>query len=84
MRKGSIPTEGVDDMHFGFGGFGMILFWIAFVAVILILIRVFVNGTSGRKEYRSKTPLDILKERYAAGEISRDQFEEKKRDLAEH
>lgn len=72
-------------MHFGFGGFGgfgMIFFWVALIAVIVILIKVLTDSARNR-DSRAKTALDTLKNRYAAGEITRVEFEEKKRDLAE-
>lgn len=69
-------------MHFGFGGFGMILFWVAAIAVIVILVKV-LSDSSRNRESKAKNPLDTLKNRYATGEITRDEFEEKKRDLAE-
>ena len=40
---------------------------------------VFSTGTSGSSSGRR--PLDILKERYARGEITRDQYEQMRRDL---
>jgi putative membrane protein len=36
---------------------------------------------SPRGEPREKTPLEILQERYARGEIGRDEYEQRKRDL---
>ena len=76
-------------MHYGLGGFGgfgsfgglgMILFWIALVAVVIIVLKMF-SGKSENKESNSGTPMDVLKRRYASGEIGRDEFEQKKRDL---
>ncbi len=67
-------------MHFGFGGIGMILFWVAVIAVIIVLAKLLIDSTRNR-DTRSKTPLQILEDRYAAGEIGRDEFEEKKQDL---
>lgn len=67
-------------MHYGFGGYGMIIVWIVIIAVIAILIKGFWGSTRSG-ESRSSTPLEILKKRYANGEISKAEFEEKKRDL---
>jgi putative membrane protein len=72
---------------YGFGGFGMglgmLLFWGLIIAAIVLLVRGF-GGKSGSDEprLREKTPLDILGERYARGEIGKAEFEEKRRDLA--
>ena len=67
----------------GFGmGFGMILFWIAIAAVVVLIIKGLSNNSTREDERsRQETPLDILKRRYAAGEIPRDEFESKKHDL---
>lgn len=69
-------------MHFGFGGFGMILFWVAIVAVIVVLVRLLTDSSRNRED-SSKIPLQIIEDRYAAGEIGREEFEEKKQDLAQ-
>ena len=63
----------------GFGmGFGMLIFWGLLIAVIAVLFR----GTcrTGNPEPK-KSALDILEERYARGEIGREEFEQKKHDL---
>ncbi|MDX9857611.1 MAG: SHOCT domain-containing protein [candidate division Zixibacteria bacterium] len=69
-------------MHFGFGGFGMILVWVATIAVVVVVVKLLSNSTRNR-DTKSKTPLQFLEHRYASGEITRDEFEEKKRDLAQ-
>ncbi|MEN8171163.1 MAG: SHOCT domain-containing protein [Pseudomonadota bacterium] len=62
----------------GFGGGFMWLFWIILIVVIVILVRS-ASGSSGEK--RVRTALEILEERYARGEIEKEEFEQKRRDL---
>ena len=71
------------------GGFGwmwlMPIFWIVFIGLIIWAIVAFVRGSSGsRGQDASKmdSALEVLKKRYARGEISKEEFEEKKKDLA--
>lgn len=59
------------------------IFWIVIVVIISWLIFSVSNrskGTAGESQPKD-TPLDILKKRYAKGEIDKNEFEEKKRDL---
>jgi putative membrane protein len=70
----------------GMGWFGMIfmfVFWILVVVGLVLLIKWLIQTTSGGKTDRSKGPkaLDILKERYARGEISKEEFDTIKQDL---
>ena len=59
------------------------IFRLVFVGLIVWLI---VNAVNNNKHpqnfpYKSETALDILKKRYAKGEISKEQFEQMKRDI---
>lgn len=70
-----------------FGGFGMLLFWGAIIVLFVLLARNFTGGArtqspSGTQQ-SSATPLDILKERYAKGEISKEEYEQCKKTLTE-
>ncbi len=63
-------------------GFGMLLFWGLAIAAIVLVIKVLSGPRSSHLyDQAEKTALDILRERYARGEIDRDEFEQKKRDL---
>ena len=66
-----------------FGPVGMILFWALIVLLIILLIRGLRSGKWIGREAGTPTesPLDILKKRYARGEINKDEYLEKKKDL---
>ncbi len=54
---------------------------LASVALVVVFILRNRGGAVSASLPTSETPLDILKARYARGEISREQFDEMKRDL---
>lgn len=68
----------------GFGGIGMLLFWGLVIIGVVLLARRFGAGPSSSSAAvpTGKTPLDILGERYAKGEIDKDEYEQKRRDLS--
>lgn len=59
------------------GFFGMFFFWVVFVGVVALVIKSLTKNQES-----NKTALDILKERYAKGEINKAEFDKKKKDLA--
>ena len=61
-----------------FGGISMMLLWIG--VVILVIWGVMKIARSNGRETKSDA-LDIAKERYAKGEISKEEFEQIKKDL---
>ena len=79
------PWEwGWHPMHpiWGMWGLGMLLvmltFWVLVLAAVVAGIRWLAH--QGR-EPRSDTALEILRQRYARGEINKDEFDAKRRDL---
>ncbi len=63
----------------GFGWVFMVLFW-----ALVILGIVYIVQTISRRAGQSRpeeAPLDILKKRYAKGEITKEEFERMKDDL---
>jgi len=65
------------DGHFMGGG----LVWIFWILIFLVLVWLF--NFSYRKTGDKKSAREILEERYARGEISQEEFEEKRRVLNE-
>jgi putative membrane protein len=68
-----------------FGSVLMIVFIGAVVAVVAFLVRWHGGPGRGMAPYPppGRTPLDILKERFAHGEIDEEEFEERRRVLGE-
>lgn len=88
MWGGWSSPPGVDSVNtmmnfgYGFGFFGwlfMLLWWILVIAVVVALVKWLVNQFRGGSSGNSA--VDILKERYARGEIDKKEFEERKRDI---
>lgn len=69
---------GGDGWGWGMGGIFMLLFWVV-VIVAVVLVARWAGGNNAVP--RTSTPLEILKERYARGEIDKKEFDKKKRDL---
>ena len=67
--------------HFFGGPFGMIIGFIFWALVIYAIFRLISNLTNRVTTGKEETPLEILKRRYAAGEINEDEFERKKKNL---
>lgn len=56
------------------------LFLVAVIAAILVAVR-WLARDRGEANPRSETALGILQKRYARGEIGREEFEQKRRDI---
>lgn len=64
-----------------FGGFHFIAFWLLIILAIAALIKWLSGGSFEGPAASSKSALGILKERYARGEISREDYERMRMDL---
>jgi len=64
-----------------FGPMMMILFVALVALAVVIVVRSLGSGDRGSPAVPERTPLDILKERFARGEIDKEEFEERRRVL---
>jgi len=73
-------------MGWGYGmGFGMLIWWALVIGGLVLAfygLSSLSKGKPTKKEMtRNAEPLDILKERFAKGEISEEEYEQKKQFL---
>lgn len=61
------------------GAVHMLLFWIVLILVIAALAKWIFGKTA--EPPHGQTALEILKERYARGEIGKEEFDQKKSDI---
>ena len=59
----------------------MWVFWIVLTVVVVLLVRAFGSGGSAAPSAPRESPLDILKARYAHGEIDDEEFQRCRREL---
>ena len=73
----------MDGYGYGMMGGGYwilgLIFWILVLIGLVLLIKYLWEGGAVKREQESA--LEILKKRYAKGEIGKEEFEEKKKDL---
>jgi putative membrane protein len=85
QRYGGWHSGMMDGWGMGwFGGIFMILFWILVIVGLVFLIKWLVQSTRqtpGGRSSSTSNALHILEERYARGEIDKQEFQEKKKDL---
>jgi len=63
-------------------GWGGGLMALVGIAIIVLVIWAVVKVTNHHTSSSTRTPLDIARERYAKGEITKEQFEQIKKDLS--
>jgi len=66
-----------------FGGGGMWFFWIILFVVLVWIVKSATGSSAGNKSISEDSPLDILKKRYARGEIDEQEYMRRRKDLEE-
>ncbi|MDH5599936.1 MAG: SHOCT domain-containing protein [Gammaproteobacteria bacterium] len=67
-----------DDGYFFHGGGFMWVFW---VLLIIAIVFIFQNMAKGNSSSTNESPLEILKKRYARGEIDEEEYEKRRNKL---
>ena len=74
---------GMHPMWWGAWGLGMMVIMLLFWVVVIVGLVVGIRWLLGQaKAPSSDSALEIVRQRYARGEINKEEFEAKKRDLA--
>lgn len=67
--------------YMGSMGWWMVLWWIAGIVVLIVLVKLVVGASGGFSSRGDDTPEQILKRRYAKGEIDREDYQRRLEDL---
>ena len=62
-------------MGFGGGGIFMILFWVLIILGVVYLVKILLGGASAEGK-RSESAQEVLKKRFAKGEMNKEEFED--------
>ena len=65
-------------MDYGYGG---VIMWIILILIIGVIAYFVIKGQKLIPKDGEETPLEILKKRYAKGEITKQEFEKMKKDI---
>ena len=79
-----MPGWMMSGLGMGYGFFGwllMLLFLVLIIGAVVLGVRWFMNEGKLEVSRKDETPLDIVKKRYASGEIDKEEFETMRREL---
>ena len=82
--KGNYFGNSMMGFGYGYGWIGaifMIVFWVLVILAIVSFVSWLVRQSKGTTNDNGNQAMDILKERYAKGEINKEEFKAKKKDL---
>jgi putative membrane protein len=67
--------------NMGSMGWWMVLWWVAGIIVLVLFVRLVAGSTGGFSRRDDETPEQILKRRYAKGEIDSEEYQRRLADL---
>ena len=65
----------------GWMGAGMWVFWVLLIVIIVALVKAIGPGSGSTSAHPDKSPMEILKTRYARGEIDEEEFNRRRYEL---
>lgn len=65
----------------GLGWLLMIIFWVLVILGVVYSVKLIAGAGAKKEATKDETPLEILKKRYAKGEITKEQFDQMKEDI---
>lgn len=71
----------MDGYGWGGMGIGMALWWVLLGVVVVLLVRYVLRPDKEKDKGAPKSAREILDERYARGQIGREEYDQKKHDL---
>ncbi len=66
-----------DGAHWFGGGF----MWIFWIVLVVLVVWILQGSSANSRSTNEESALDILKKRYAKGEIDKEEFERKRKEL---
>ncbi len=67
----------------GFGGFMMVFFWALIIIGTIMAVRSLTAGQISISSLKNRDPLEILKKRYARGEIDTEEYASRRNALSD-
>ena len=62
-------------------GLAMLIFWVVVLLIVVFVVWTLLGRAGSGSSSAQESVLDILKKRYARGEISKEEFEHKRKEL---
>ena len=59
------------------GGWMMLVWWLIIIGAIVLFFKLMPSGWGNQNPYPEESALDVLRKRYAQGEITREEYEER-------
>ena len=81
MMGPGMMGPGFGDWGMGFGWIWMIIIWVTIIAGVVLAVRAIAGSNDSQHHCPEESAMEIIKKRYARGEIGHEEFEGEKRML---